>query len=715
VPQKSKSILEYLSMYAKKPEIIEKTSYKYKKTEERINIWNLMGKILVIAEKPKAANKIAYALSRNPIKKKLYGIPYYIIPNKINKIIVASAAGHLYGLHTDQYGYPVFRYEWRPLYEIDPEAKHTEKFLKLLSKLCSEANYYVNACDYDIEGSVIGYLIILNHGDLNRSYRAKFSSLTPTELREAFQNLTGMDWEMIEAGLCRHELDWIWGINISRALMDSVKQVSGKKIILSAGRVQTPTLKHVVEKDIERRLYVPLPQYTLSIDILKDDMKIHVEYKGKPVETRSEAEEIVREIRNYGYLIVKKYDERKYSLNPPPAFNLGDLQEEAARIYGFSPYKTQSIAEKLYLDALISYPRTNSQKLPPTLNYRGIMEKLSKIKEYSGLVRELLIETKGVLKPVQGPKEDPAHPAIYPTGLIPKDLGRDEWRIYDLIVRRFLAAFADKALVSHRIVTLQHPGNPDIVFQASGQKIIVHGWLKYYSFSKPIEKIIPRFNIDEKVVVVKAGVRKTYTKPPEKITRIKILRWMENVGIGTEATRARIIELLFKRNYLKSSGGRVEATDLGLGIIEVLMEYFPEITSVSLTRYFEEEMEKIRMGVRRREDVVRDARNTLIKLIVLFNKRKYHIGKLLSYRLGLLMPERKCIICNREAYKNNLCKYHYQALEELVKKYEEWKRREGVSWERYISSIRKLKSTGKWIIEVIDSLDKIDLSSMKPY
>ncbi len=709
--QKGRSILEYLSMYGKRPETIRETTRKYiEKTEKKINIWNLMGKILVIAEKPKAANKIAHALSQNPIRKKLYGIPYYVIPNKINTIIVASAAGHLYGLYTDQYGYPVFRYEWRPLYEIDSEAKHTEKFLKLLSKLCSEANYYINACDYDIEGSVIGYLIILNHGDLNRSYRAKFSSLTPTELREAFKNLTGMDWEMIEAGLCRHELDWIWGINISRALMDSVKQVSGKKVILSAGRVQTPTLKHVVEKDIERRLYVPLPQYTLSIDVLKNNVKIHVEYKGKPIETRSEAEEIVRGIKNYGYLIVKKYDERKYSLNPPPAFNLGDLQEEAARIYGFSPYKTQSIAEKLYLDALISYPRTNSQKLPPTLNYKGIMEKLSRIEEYGELVKELFIETKGVLKPVQGPKEDPAHPAIYPTGLIPKDLSRDEWRIYDLIVRRFLAAFAGKALISHRIVTLQHPRDLDIVFQASGQKIIVHGWLKYYPFSKPTEKIIPRFNTGEKIAVVKASVRKTYTKPPEKITRIKILRWMENVGIGTEATRARIIELLFRRNYLRSSGGRVEATDLGLGIIEVLMEYFPEITSISLTRYFEEEMEKIRMGVRRREDVVRDARNTLIKLIVLFNKRKYHIGKLLSYRLGLLMPERKCIICNREVYRNNLCKYHYQALKELVEKYEEWKRREGISWERYISSLKKLKSTGKWIIEVINSLDKIDYS-----
>lgn len=714
-----KSIIDYILSYSekqkKKPvKTEEKTSSRkaVEKTEIQIthNIWDLIGKIVVIAEKPKAANKIALALSKNPIRKSMYGIPYYLIKNRHSSIIVASAAGHLYGLHTDQYGYPVFKYEWKPLYQIDPKAKHTEKFIMVLSKLCSNADYYVNACDYDIEGSVIGYLIIYFHGDLEKSLRAKFSSLTIEELRESFRKLTSLDWEMIEAGLCRHELDWIWGINISRALMSSVKIASGKRVILSAGRVQTPTLRYVVEKDIERRLFIPLPQYSLSINIFKNNYEIHVEYKGKSVETKKNAKEIIDEIKRTGYLIVKRYEEKIYTLNPPPAFNLGDLQEEAARIYGFSPYKTQSIAEKLYLDALISYPRTNSQKLPPTLNYKAIMNKLSRINNYKELVSNLLVETKGVLKPVQGSKDDPAHPAIYPTGVKPKDLGKDEWKIYDLIVRRFLAAFASKARISHRIVYLVYPKDPSMVFQASGQKILDLGWLRYYPFSKPEERFLPQFQYGERVKIAKASIRKTYTKPPEKINKIKILRWMENVGIGTEATRARIIEILFSRDYLRSVGGRVEATDLGLGIIEVLMEYFPEITSVSLTRHFEEEMEKIRLGVKRREEVVKDAKNTLIKLIVSFDKKKYQIGKTLSYRLGYLTPINKCILCNREAYKNNLCKYHYRALNTVIKTYDEWKRREGVDWNKYLSSIKKLKSTGKWIVEVIQNFEKIKYS-----
>ncbi|OYT37668.1 MAG: DNA topoisomerase I [Desulfurococcales archaeon ex4484_58] len=663
--------------------------------------------MLVIAEKPKAANKIAYALSNNPIKRKLFNIPYYLIIGDSRKIYVAPAAGHLYGLHTTERGYPVFNYEWRPLYEIERSSKHTYKFLRMLEKLCREADYYVNACDYDIEGSVIGYLIIENLGDINRSYRVKFSSLTPEELRSAFRKLTRLDWEMIEAGLCRHELDWIWGINISRALMDSVYRVSGKRVVLSAGRVQTPTLKYVVENSVERRLFIPIPQYTLLVDIIKNNVRVHLEYKGSAIETKHDALTLVERLKREKYLVVEKYDVRKNVYNPPPAFNLGDLQSEAARLYGFSPYKTQSIAEKLYLDALISYPRTNSQKLPPTLNYRGIMEKLRSISNYGMLVNDLLRETRGILKPVQGPKEDPAHPAIYPTGVKPSGLSSDEWKIYDLIVRRFLAAFASKAIVEHKSVWFKSSFSEKLVFQATGQKILVKGWFKYYPFQEPEERIMPSFHVGEKVLIVNASIRKTYTKPPEKPSRIKILKWMENVGIGTEATRARIIELLFKRGYLKTIGGGTEATDIGLGIIEVIDEYFPELTSVKLTRHFEEEMEKIRSGLRRKEDVVEEARRTIVSLLNKFEEKKALIGELLSVRLGYLKPRNKCRLCSREEWKNNLCIYHYRAYEELKNKYSEWRKREGISWEEYLKNLKKLRSTGRWVKEVVEQIDSI--------
>jgi len=470
-------------------------------------------------------------------------------------------------------------------------------------------------------------------------------------------------------------------------------------------------LKHVVENNIMRKLFIPLPQYSLLVDVMKDGKRIHLEYGGSPIENKMKALEYTRMIKETGYLIITRYEEKKQNIHPPPAFNLGDLQSEAARIYGYSPYKTQSIAEKLYLDALISYPRTNSQKLPSTINYREIIEKLRNITTYSSLVDQLVRETSGVLKPVQGEKDDPAHPAIYPTGVKPTKLSEDEWRIYDLIVRRFLATFSEPAILSLKTVSLKHPSRDELVFQANGRVVVDEGWFRYYPFLKPDEKYLPRFNIGEKVSVIDAKVRKSYTKPPEKITKIKLLKWMEREGIGTESTRARIIELLFKRGYLKNVAGASVVTDIGFGVIEVLDEHFPDLTSVKLTRYFEEEMEKIREGVRKREDVVAEARDTIKRLLISFDQKKSVLGELLCIRLGYISPREKCLICGREAWRNNLCKYHYRALENLVKNYEVWRSRENVDWKEYINALKSLKITGEWVRDVIKNVNRIDLSN----
>lgn len=681
---------------------MEKTGFA-----KEISIWDLKGKIVIIAEKPKAASKIAPALSPKYNVYKLYGVPYYVINTGYSHIYIVPATGHLYGLDTSISGYPVFEYDWKPIYEIDRNAKHTYYFLKTIEKLCSEADYYVNACDYDIEGSVIGYLIIKFHGNIEKSFRAKFSSLAYEELRESFRRLNRLDWEMIEAGLCRHELDWLWGINISRALMNAVREVSNKKIVLSAGRVQTPTLKYVVDNNISRNLFIPIPQYTLSVTIIKDGKEFRLDYAGSTIETRDEAENLIKILNTDKLLLVTDYREEVVNYNPLPAFNLGDLQSEAARIYGFSPYKTQSIAEKLYLEALISYPRTNSQKLPPSINYRVIVESLGKIDRYRNLVRELLTETHGYLKPVQGVKEDPAHPAIYPTGNIPSNLSVDEWKIYDLITRRFLAAFASKAVVERRHVVFKHSDSYKLVFQTSGQKVIIQGWLKYYPFITIEERIIPKFRVGERVIVSNAEFKRIFTKPPERISKIKLLKWMENVEIGTESTRARIIELLFKRKYLRNTSRGAEATDIGLGVIEVLSEYFPELTSVELTRFFEKEMEKIRNGFKNRNEVIEEARNTIKKLLSRFDDKKIELGQLLCLRLGLLKTKNKCILCNREVYNRNLCKYHYLAFEEIKKQYLVWKNRERVDYKQYISILKRLNSTGRWIKEVLNILDNI--------
>ncbi|NOZ30966.1 MAG: hypothetical protein GXO68_03335 [Crenarchaeota archaeon] len=159
------------------------------------------GYTIIIAEKPKAAEKIARALGR-PVKCRMYNIPYWILYRNGERIVVASTAGHLFGIHTSKRGFPVYDYVWRPTWEYDRNASYLKKFYYVLSRLLPNASKYINACDYDIEGSVIGYMIIEFLGNVKRAYRMVFSSLSPSELRQSFSNLRRLDkwWMRVRQG-----------------------------------------------------------------------------------------------------------------------------------------------------------------------------------------------------------------------------------------------------------------------------------------------------------------------------------------------------------------------------------------------------------------------------------------------------------------------------------------------------------------------------------
>jgi len=650
----------------------------------------MSGHVLIVAEKPKAAEKIAVALG-NPKKRKKYGVPYWEIVNG-RRLVVVPAAGHLFGLAAKSGSFPVFEYEWRPLYEVEKGASHTKKFLALISSLSKGSSLYVNACDYDIEGSVIGYMIIKEFGDLKRSKRMVFHALTPSEIRRAWKNLRPLDWEMINAGLARHELDWLWGINVSRALMTAYRMATGKSKSLSAGRVQSPTLKEVVDRELEILTFVPVPYFTVSVRVDNFVFEPTLQFERRD-EARSWASNCEGRIEK-----VELVEEK---ISPPHPFNLPDLQMEAARLYGFSPAKTQSLAEDLYLDAYISYPRTNSQKYPKDLGYKGILNSLTRDGVYGPLARALMKETKGIFKPNNGPKDDPAHPAIYPTGKVPRGLDKDHTRIYDLIVRRFFATLASPARYEVKRVYLSLNGK---VFRVVGRRLKWKGWSLYYPYSAPQEKPFPPFNEGERVKA-SCSVRQQYTKSPERYTKAKIVKWMEKVKIGTEATRARIVETLFKRGYLKSVGGKVYATELGIGVALILSEYFPEIVSVELTRKFEEEMEKIMRGQKRREEVVSEAKKLLKYLMAKYKPHLKEVGERLALAIGESVPKKRCAICNREERAEGLCIIHLRAKERLFAAYPEWRRRLGLSFEEYVKRLEKLSGAGSAVREVAKSFE----------
>ncbi len=632
--------------------------------------WVPQRRIVVIAEKPKAAEKIAWAIgSGRPLKCSYGGVPFWVVRANGSWAVVAPSAGHMFGPHTSARGYPVFDYEWRPLWEFEEGSRHLRRFYDMLRRVVPGAYLYVNACDYDVEGSVIGYMIILNLGDVGRARRMKFSSLAPSELRTAFRRLEPLDVDMVEAGMARHELDWLWGINVSRALMDAVRRASGRRVVLSAGRVQSPTLVEAVRRWREVNLHVPEPRFTVWAEVSWGRYKFRVSSSGWRPGTRGEAARAAEEVRRQGWLRVAESVKARAMVRPPPAFNLGDLQAEASRLYGFSPAKTQKIAEDLYLDALISYPRTNSQKLPPTIDYRGILERLSSSGgEYSSLARRLLAEAGPGLKPAQGPKDDPAHPAIHPTGQPPRGLERDHARIYDLVVRRFMAAFAREAVVERtRVAAADAAGRR---FEASGVSVAVEGWYSYYPYLRPSGPEVPAPPRGSRLRVVSAGYRTVYTQPGSRLTRIDLLKWMERVNIGTEGTRARIIETLFRRGYLDSRGRAVEVTGLGEAVASVIESLFPDLASPELTRRFEEMLEDIRFGRRTRGKVVEEARRALGALIEAFKSRLGEVGESIALEMGLREPPVKCAACSSPAHSSvggvPLCRRHYDAATRLA-------------------------------------------------
>ena len=653
--------------------------------------------IAIVAEKPRAAAKIASAISQGRAKKILYkGVPIWIFRIDGEEYVVIPSAGHLFSIDTNKGGIPVFEYKWIPRHVVDDDYKHLERFYKAFSEILPRAKAYINACDYDIEGSLIGYMIVKHWGDVRKMKRMKFSSLVEDELRRSFRNLGPLDIDMIEAGLARHEMDWIWGINVSRALMMLFNKISGERRVLSAGRVQTPTLFEVVRNTIERNTFVPTPLYSVNIYIEVAGKRYKLESAEEPFKRKQLAEEYARTAKSSGYAVVKNVRREVLSYKPPYPFNLGDLQEEAHRIYRISPARTLKILEDLYLDSLISYPRTNSQKLPASIGHRDIIQSIGRLGDYRSIALKVL--RKEILTPNNGPMDDPAHPAIYPTGEIPRRLEKEHAKIYDLVVRRYLATFMDPAVIDRVSIDIEVAGR---AYKLHGTRVTYKGWLEAYPFYKIEEKTVPNVKPGDRINIALVRIAISYTRPEAPHNKATLLKWMESQGIGTESTRAEIIETLFRRKYVDGSG----ATDLGLMVYSAIEKYFPDLSRIDLTRSFEEMMEKIRRGELRREHVVEKTKIVVGTAIERFLKNIENIDpsetKLLGIKTG------GCPICGYASSNNEhgFCPIHEKAYEKLVEVYKEWAK-DGYGWEDYLEKLSKLEITGTAAKEVISFLRK---------
>ncbi|AEK72640.1 DNA topoisomerase I [Thermococcus sp. 4557] len=591
---------------------------------------------LIIAEKPNVARKIAYALAEGkPVRKTIGKVGYYEFTRDGKRIIVAPAVGHLFSLapKVKTYGYPIFDIEWVPVYVAEKGKSYAKDYIKALATLAKRADEFVVACDYDTEGEVIGYTALKYACgiDPSRAKRMKFSALTKKDLLKAWYNLEPtINFGMADAGIARHVLDWYWGVNLSRALTSAIKRASGKWQVLSTGRVQGPTLKFLVDREKEIQNFKPTPYWVIKMLLEKNGEQYTAVYEKERILDEDEAKRIVEEAKK-GPAFVEKVEVKQQKRNPPVPFDLGTLQREAYSAFGYSPKKTLELAQKLYERGLTSYPRTSSQKLPKNLNFRPILQNLAKLPEYKPFAHELLGKER--LKPVEGKKEDPAHPAIYPTGELPKpgDLTKDEQNLYDLIVRRFLALFMEPAVREIMKVVINSNSHRFIL---GGARTVKEGWLKVYGkYVKFDEVILPAFKEGEPVKVIQIKREKKKTKPPARYSPAAVIKRMEDLGIGTKATRAQILETLYSRGYIEGKR-KIKVTPLGMRVVEALEKNVPDIVSVELTKAFEEKMAEIMAGKADREDVIEESKNQLIKILKVFKEKELDIGKMLMETTG---------------------------------------------------------------------------------
>lgn len=581
--------------------------------------------VLTICEKPNAARRIARAIGTDEFKEtRIDGVEVYISKYGKKTYVVCSALGHLYTLEdptAKRHIYPVFDVEWIPLSEKG--RKRINRILGVISKLAKDASHFVNSCDFDQEGEVIGYNILKyacnnKQGD---AFRAKFSTLTDDELRSAFENMEqGTGQGLADAGRARHMLDFIYGVNLSRALSESAYHTNKRFRNLTIGRVQGPTLSFVVDREIEIRSHLPVPFWVVTAKFAKDDQVFDVQYEKERINKLAEAEQILLACKGKDGR-VDDINSTTVRLRPPTPFNLGDLQQEAYRLFHFSPSFTLSIAEKLYLAALISYPRTSSQKLPQSINYKKIIRNLAGINVYSSLANDLL---RGRLIPNEGIKDDPAHPAIHPTGELPKRrLEGTEWKLYDLIVKRFFATFGDPATIERIVVLIDVNGYK---FKANGRITKYAGWTKYYKpYANMHDVELPQLNVND--ILANKGVKNVekFTQPPMRFSQASLLDRMDKEQIGTKATRAEIIKTLIDRGYITSES--IEATDLGFAIIESMRSYMPDIVSTELTRQMEKQLDEVELGNIPSDNVIDRAVEKLINTLAVFKSKEAEVGR----------------------------------------------------------------------------------------
>ncbi|MFP3871492.1 MAG: DNA topoisomerase I [Candidatus Natronoplasma sp.] len=594
---------------------------------------------LLICEKKSAASRIAYLLSGgDQTQRSYYKHPYYEFERDREDYICVPLRGHIV-----EYDYSKKYNNWNKVDEeeliwTEPEKKMTAKRIaNLLKKKGKEVDRLIVATDYDREGELIGLEAVKiaqeTSGDVEVE-RARFSSISKSELEGAFSELKDLDINLAESAETRQVIDLAWGAVLTRFL----SKASGRygKDFLSVGRVQSPTLAIIVDRDHEIEEFEPEPYWKLTA-VLEKNIEFEAYYEKDKIWDKEKADEVYGKVEKADKARTTSFEEKTKKDWPPSPFNTTKFLSDANKI-GLSPSQAMRIAENLYTAGWISYPRTENTVYPDSLYLEGHLKKL-KSSELSEEVDEILSQDK--IWPTKGKKKSTDHPPIYPIKpATKKDLSGNRWKVYELILRRFLATLAPYGIKRLRKAGFDIEGER---FRAKGTELVKDGWRKYYPYYKFKEVQIPELEKEEMVNVLDIGMDEKETKPPSRYSQGRLVKMMEDKGLGTKSTRHGIIQKLYDRDFI--SGKVPRSTNSGRTLIDTLERHAEMVTKPDMTRRLEEDMKKIAEDELEKEKVIEESREMLQKVVRSLKKEREDISKEMKQSLTDQHSIGKCPEC----------------------------------------------------------------------
>ena len=579
---------------------------------------------LIVTEKDDAARRIADILSEGAASvERRNGVNVYRWGDRR----CVGLSGHVVGVD-----FPPEYSDWRDVQPVElvgadvVKTPTQENIVRTLEELAGAADEAVIATDYDREGELIGkeaHELIESVTDVP-TRRVRFSSITQTEVRDAFAHPDDLDVDLAAAGEARQVIDLLWGAALTRFLSLSAGRLG--EDFISVGRVQSPTLKLIVDREREIRAFEPDDYWELFAHLSAEEA-FEAQYFHREDGTETErvweeaaAEAVHADLTEAGEAVVRSVNRRRRTDAPPKPFDT-TAYISAAGSLGLSAQRAMSVAEELYTAGYVTYPRTDNTVYPDDLDPAHLLESFVGHHPFDEDAQTLL---DGDVEPTSGDEETTDHPPIHPTGEIPgrQDLSDDEWRVYELVVRRFFATVAEAAEWDHlKVVSAAN----DRLLKANGKRLVEPGYHAVYPYGSTAENYVPAVKEGDVLDVSDVRLEAKETQPPRRRGQSRLIEEMADRGLGTKSTRHNTLQKLYDRGYMEGDPPR--PTALAMGVVEAAEKFADRVVDEEMTAQLEADMRAIAEGNADLEEVTAASREMLSAIFEDLHDSREAIGE----------------------------------------------------------------------------------------